>query len=115
LPPVRFKHAYTGRKPDIDRAVEGFPRALSPQSQSLPMREFERAIERGEVTTVAAFVLDQLRKIACGTDEQARPRIDDPWLLLFCPLEPLLSKAMFRYAQVRSEVDPGPGTMDRRS
>ena len=63
---------------------------LPPQAQALLMREFERAIERGEDTTVANFVLDQLRKIVRGTDEEARPRIDDPARLLFRPLEPFL-------------------------
>ena len=36
---------------------------LPPQSQALLMREFERAIERGEDTTVATFVLEQLRMV----------------------------------------------------
>src|SRR5580692_8379357 len=63
---------------------------LPPQSQALLMREFERAIERGENTTVATFVLELLRKIARGTDEEARPRTDDPARLLFRPLEPFL-------------------------
>ena len=43
---------------------------LPPQAQALLMREFERAIERGEDTTVATFVLEQLRKIVRGTDEE---------------------------------------------
>ena len=63
---------------------------LPPQSQALLMREFERAIERGEETTVAAFVLEQLRKIVRGTDEEARPRDDNPTRHLFRPLEPFL-------------------------
>ena len=63
---------------------------LPPQSQALLMREFERAIERGEETTVATFVLEQLRKIVRGTDDEARPRTDDPARLLFRPLEPFL-------------------------
>jgi hypothetical protein len=63
---------------------------LPPLSQALLMREFERAIERGEDTTVATFVLEQLRKIVRGTDEEARPRTDDPARLLFRPVEPFL-------------------------
>jgi len=76
---------------------------LPPQSQALLMREFERAIERGEDTTVATFVLEQLRKIVRGTDEEARPRIDDPARLLFRPLEPFLveGNAPVRPGQVR--------------
>ena len=63
---------------------------LPPQAQALLMREFERAIERGEDTAVATFVLEQLRKIVRGTDEEARPRTDDPARLVFRPLEPFL-------------------------
>jgi len=63
---------------------------LPPQSQALLMREFERAIERGEDTTVATFVLEQLRKIVRGPDPESRPRTDDPARLLFRPLEPFL-------------------------
>jgi hypothetical protein len=57
------------------------------------MREFERAIERGEDTAVATFVLEQLRKVVRGTEEQARPRTDDPARLTFRPLEPFLIEA----------------------
>jgi hypothetical protein len=76
---------------------------LPPQSQALLMREFERAIERGEDTTVANFVLEQLRKIVRGTDGEARPRTDDPARLLFRPLEPFLVESNFplRPGQVR--------------
>ena len=76
---------------------------LPPQAQALLMREFERAIERGEDTTVATFVLEQLRKIVRGTDEEARPRIDDPARLLFRPLEPFLveGNAPVRPGQIR--------------
>ena len=63
---------------------------LPPQSQALLMREFERAIERGEDTTVANFVLGQLRKIVRGAEDDERPRTDDPARLLFRPLEPFL-------------------------
>src|SRR3984885_4693109 len=63
---------------------------LPPQSQALLMREVERAIERGEDTTAATFVLEQLRKVVRSTDEEARPRTDDPARLLFRPLEPFL-------------------------
>src|SRR6266704_1292182 len=67
-----------------------------PQAQALLMREFERAIERGEDTTVATFVLEQLRKVVRGTeDEEARPRTDDPARLLFRPLEPFLVESNF--------------------
>ena len=76
---------------------------LPPQAQALLMREFERAIERGEDTTVATFVLEQLRKVVRGTDEEARPRTDDPARLLFRPLEPFLVESNFpaRPGQIR--------------
>src|ERR1700733_13631535 len=76
---------------------------LSPQAQALLMREFERAIERGEDTTVANFVLEQLRKIVRGADDETRPRTDDPARLLFRPLEPFLVESNFpaRRGQVR--------------
>jgi hypothetical protein len=63
---------------------------LPPQAQALLMREFERAIERGEDLTVANFVLEELRKIVRGVEDDARPRTDDPARLLFRPLEPFL-------------------------
>jgi hypothetical protein len=78
---------------------------LPPQSQALLMREFERAIERGEDATVANFVLEQLRKIVRGTDpeEEVRPRSEDPARLLFRPLEPFLVESNFplRPGQIR--------------
>jgi hypothetical protein len=76
---------------------------LSPQSQALLMREFERAVERGEETTVATVVLEQLRKIVRGADDQARPRTDNPTRLLFRPLEPFLieNNVMVRPGQIR--------------
>jgi hypothetical protein len=76
---------------------------LPPQSQALLMREFEGAIERGEDTAVATFVLEQLRKIVRGNDGEAQARIDDPARLLFRPLEPFLVEAnvQVRPGQVR--------------
>ena len=78
---------------------------LPPQSQALLMREFERAIERGEDVAVANFVLEQLRKVVRGSeeDDEARPRTDDPARLLFRPLEPFLVDSNFpiRAGQVR--------------
>jgi hypothetical protein len=76
---------------------------LPPQSQALLMREFERAIERGEDATVATFVLEELRKIVRGADEPTRPRTDDPARLVFRPLEPFLVDSNFprRPGQIR--------------
>src|ERR1700687_5381451 len=76
---------------------------LPPQSQALLMREFERAIERGEDTTVATFVLEQSRNAVRAADDHARPRIADPARLLFRPLEPFLvdGGSQIRPGQIR--------------
>jgi hypothetical protein len=79
---------------------------LPPQSQALLMREFERAIERGQDAAVANFVLEQLRKIVRGTEEEARPRTADPARLLFRPLEPFL---------VEGNIPVRPGQIRRAS
>src|SRR4029077_18101800 len=79
---------------------------LPPQAQALLMREFERAIERGEDIAVATFVLAELRKVVRGADDEARPRTDDPARLLFRPLEPFL---------VESNVPVRPGQIRRSS
>jgi hypothetical protein len=79
---------------------------LSPRSQALLMREFERAVERGEETAVANFVLEQLRKIVRSADDEARPRTDNPARLLFRPLEPFL---------IESNVPVRPGQIRRAS
>lgn len=78
---------------------------LPPQSQALLMREFERALERGEDIIVATFVLEQLRKVVRGTEDDNldQPRTDDPARLLFRPLEPFLVDGNFpiRPGQIR--------------
>src|ERR1700689_2304815 len=79
---------------------------LPPQAQALLMREFERAIERGEDVAVANFVLEQLGKVVRGTDDEARQRTDDPARLLFRPLEPFL---------VEGNIPVRPGQIRRAS
>src|SRR3982074_3166969 len=79
---------------------------LPPQAQALLMREFERAIERGEDTAVATFVLEQLRKVVRGAEDEARPRTDDPARLTFRTLEPFL---------VEGNVPVRPGQVRRAS
>jgi hypothetical protein len=79
---------------------------LPPQAQALLMREFERAIERGEDVAVANLVLEQLRKVIRGTEEEERPRTDDPARLLFRPLEPFL---------VEGNIPVRPGQIRRAS
>ena len=63
---------------------------LPPKAQALLMREFERAIERGEDVAVANFVLEQLRKVVRSPSEDTTPRTDDPMRLALRPLEPFL-------------------------
>jgi hypothetical protein len=70
--------------------LRDFLTQLPPQSQALLMREFERALERGEDSTVATLVLELLRKIVRGTDGVVRPRTDNPARVVFQPLEPFL-------------------------
>lgn len=63
---------------------------LPPKAQALLMREFERAIERGEDVAVANFVLEQLRMIVRAPSEDMTPRTEDPMRQAFRPLEPFL-------------------------
>lgn len=83
---------------------------LPPQSQALLMREFERALERGQDTAVATLVLEQLRKIVRKTEaDEAPPRTDDLSRLLFQALEPFLVEAgvPIRVGQIRrSSLQP---------
>lgn len=78
---------------------------LPPQSQALLMRQFERAVERGEEVAIANVVLEQLRKIVRGAEEEdeAPTRTDDPARLLYRPLEPFLAEGNFpvRPGQIR--------------
>lgn len=79
---------------------------LPPQAQALLMREFERAIESGEDTKVATFVLEQLRNIVRSTGAEAGARVEDPARLLFRPLEPFL---------LEGSAPPRPGQIRRSS
>ncbi len=85
--------------------LRDFLAQLPPQSQALLMREFERALERGQDTAVATLVLEQLRKIVRrGEKEEAAPaRAGDLSRLLFHPLEPFLVDASvpLRTGQIR--------------
>lgn len=76
---------------------------LPPKAQALLMREFERAIERGEDVTVANFVLEQLRMIVRAPTEDMTPRTDDPMRRVFRPLEPFLVESIphVRPGQIR--------------
>jgi hypothetical protein len=103
LPSARHQRAYRRMSQTSNERLRDYLGQLPPQSQALLMRQFERAIERGEETAVATLVLEQLRKVVRGTDEEARPRTDDPARLLFRPLEPFLVEGNFpvRPGQIR--------------
>jgi hypothetical protein len=106
LPSARHS-MHTGRMSQTStERLRDYLAQLPPQAQALLMREFERAIERGEDVAVANFVLEQLRKVVRGTDEEARPRTDDPARLLFRPLEPFL---------VEGNIPVRPGQIRRAS
>src|ERR1700758_984761 len=85
--------------------LRDYPAQLPPQAQALLMREFERALERGQDTAVATLVLEQLRKIVRKTeaDEDTPPRTEDLSRLLYQSLEPFLVEAgiPIRIGQVR--------------
>ena len=86
---------------------------LPPQSQALLMREFERALERGQDIAVSAFVLEQLRTVVRGADDSiangveadddTQPRTEDPARLFYRSLEPFLVEGNFpiRPGQIR--------------
>ena len=106
MPSARRRHIHTGRMSQTStERLRDYLAQLPPQAQALLMREFERAIERGEDVVVANFVLEQLRKVVRGAeeDDDARPRTDDPARLLYGPLEPFLVEGSFpvRAGQIR--------------
>lgn len=101
---ARHKFAYPSMSQTSTERLRNYLVQLPPQSQALLMREFERAIERGEDATVATFVLEQLRKVVRGIDEdEAPPRTQDPARLVFRPIEPFLveSNHAVRPGQIR--------------
>ena len=75
---------------------------LPPKAQALLMREFERAIERGQDVAVATLVLEQLRMMV-RSGEDDRPRNGDLARLFFQPLDPFLvdGSAAVRPGQIR--------------
>ncbi|UTD29887.1 hypothetical protein [Bradyrhizobium sp. WD16] len=83
--------------------LRDFLAQLPPKSQALLMREFERAVERGQDVAVASLVLEQLRLVVRATDSNERQRSEDPARLVFRPLEPFLvdTKAALRPGQIR--------------
>src|SRR3569833_3162258 len=80
LPPrlssVRWRMSHTPQE-----RLREYLGQLPPNAQALLMREFERAIERGQDVAVATLVLDQLRKVV-------RPAAPEPrvWVVVSCLL-----------------------------
>ena len=76
---------------------------LPPRAQALLMREFERAVERGQDAVVANLVLEQLRRIVRRADDDIAVRSEDPARAVFQPLEPFLvdGKLPVRPGQIR--------------
>jgi len=89
-------------KTSIDRLRE-YLAQLPPQSQALLMREYERAIARGEDIKVAHYVLEQLRGVVRGHEDMVRPRVEDPTRLVFRSIEPFLVEGVgaIRPGQIR--------------
>lgn len=88
--------------------LRDYLRQLAPRAQTLLMREFERALERGEDTAVATFVLAELRKIVRADDSNDRPRAEDAARLVFACLGPFLTDdGQPRSGQIRrSSLEP---------
>lgn len=91
----------------IDR-LRDYLGQLPPASQALLMREFERAIERGQDVAVATIVLDQLRRVVRTTEDEETqsappPRTEDIARFLFQPIEPFLvdGSSPMRPGQIR--------------
>lgn len=91
----------------VDR-LRAYLRQLTPTAHNLLMREFERALERGDDVSVANFVLGELRKIVRATDTNERPRTMDPARLVFSCLDPFLTnEGDMRPGQIRrSSLEP---------
>jgi hypothetical protein len=105
-PSLRLKRAFGPMSQTSSERLRDYLAQLPPQSQALLMREFERAIDRGEDASVATFVLEQLRKVVRGAEQVMTPRTDNPARVLFHQLEPFL---------VEGNVSPGPGQIRRAS
>src|SRR5687768_14835254 len=91
----------------VDR-LRDYLRQLAPAAQAMLLREFERALERGEDVAVANFVLVELRKIVRADDSNERPRVEDLPRLVFACLDPFLTdERLPRAGQIRrSSLDP---------
>jgi hypothetical protein len=88
--------------------LRDYLRQLAPAAQTLLMREFERALERGEDVAVANFVLTELRQIVRAEPINERPRVEDVSRLVFtCLTSFLIDDGEPRPGQIRrSSLEP---------
>jgi hypothetical protein len=91
----------------VDR-LRDYLRQLAPSAQTLLMREFERALQRGEDVAVANFVLTELRQIVRAESTNDRRRVEDPARLVFgCLTSFLIDEGEPRPGQIRrSSLEP---------
>jgi hypothetical protein len=78
---------------DAGERLRDYLRQLAPEAQALLMREFERAIERGEEVVVANYVLSVLRKILRPNSTSDEPRGDVAARLFFQSADPFIVDA----------------------
>ena len=74
--------------------LRSFLTALPSGAQMMLMREFERAIDKGDDAAVATFVLAELRRLARRDDAAAAPPITDPMRLVFQPFDQFLTDSL---------------------
>jgi hypothetical protein len=86
-----------------------FLRQLSPSARALLIAELERALLRGDEVPGGDLVLQEVRRAARETGEQA-PRIDNAARLFFRSVEPFLlddaSSVKHPYRIARASVEP---------
>jgi hypothetical protein len=100
-------------KPPASTPVErlrDYLRLLPPNAQSLLMREYEAALERGTDVAVAQFVLGELRMVVRSesTNDRVRAPARDIVRLVFSALDPVLVDSKdVRAGQIRrSSLEP---------
>lgn len=90
--------------------LRDYLRLLPPNAQSLLMREYEAALERGSDVAVAGFVLGELRKVVRTeeTNERSRAAAPDIVRLAYSALDPFLVDGReARAGQIRrSSLEP---------
>ncbi|MDQ8728576.1 hypothetical protein [Bradyrhizobium sp. LHD-71] len=88
----------------VDR-LRDYLRQLAPAARTLLMREYERALERGDDVAVASFVLGELRRMNRVDDVNDRSRAESVARQVFACLDPFLT----------DDDGPRPGQVRRAS